>query len=315
MKYSSLKNKNILITGVSGFVGFNLEKKLLEIGANVYGISRNPKIKSHIKGDVVNYNFLQNIIKSKKIDICFHLAGESLVETGQNNPYQTFYANLISTLNILEIGRNYKLEKIIIASTSHVYGDNKVPYFEKYAPRPSRPYETSKTCTDLIAQSYANTFFLPVLIPRFVNIYGPGDRNFSRLIPKTIKTILEDKSPTMWGGDVIRQYLYIEDAMTAYLDLATVDILTVGKNRIFNFGCKDKISVKSLMNLIIKIYGKNMEIHLIQDGRESEIKTQYVSWHKARKLLKWSPRVSLEKGLTKTIAWYKENTKSPIARI
>lgn len=308
MKYNRLKKKKVLITGVSGFVGQHLEKKLLEVGALVYGISRDTKKKTHIAGDVRDYHFLENIIENKKIDICFHLAGEALVETGQMNPYQTFQANLLGTLNILEISRQYGLEKIIIASTSHVYGDNKVPYYEKYSPRPSRPYETSKTCTDLLAQSYADTFSLPVLIPRFVNIYGPGDRNFSRLIPKTIQTILAGKSPAMWGGDVIRQYLYIDDAVKAYLDLATADIFTVGKNRICNFGSPDKISVKSLIQLLIKLSGASLSIERVADGREAEIKEQYVSWYKAKKLLHWSPKVPLEKGLVKTIAWYKENT-------
>lgn len=306
MKYEILKGKNILITGITGFVGQHLGKKLQELGAHVYGITRNLSDKSHIKGDIVDYGFLEDVIKNKKIDICFHLAGEALVETGQENPYRTFHTNLLGTLNVLELGRKYNLEKIIVASTSHVYGDNKVPYFEKYPPRPSRPYETSKTVTDLIAQSYADTFSLPVLIPRFVNIYGPGDTNFTRLIPKTIQTILSDSSPTMWGGDTIRQYLYIDDAIQAYLDLATADISFIGKNRIFNFGSPDKISVKSLIELIIKFSDKNVAIEIIKDGREAEIRSQYLSWHKARKLLHWYPKTTLEKGLQKTIAWYKE---------
>jgi len=305
MKSKLLQSKNILITGISGFVGQHLEKKLIENGANVYGISRGAN-KKYINGDITDYAFLRNIIKNKNIQICFHLAGEALVETGQSNPYKTFHTNLLGTLNVLELARKYKLEKVIIASTSHVYGDNKVPYFEKYAARPSRPYETSKTCTDLIAQSYAETFLVPVLIPRFVNIYGPGDINFSRLIPKTIRNIFLNNALTMWGGDSIRQYLYIDDAVDAYLALAVLDMSSVGKNRIFNFGSFDKISVRQLVEKVIKISGKNAQIKTIDDEREAEIKEQYVSWYKARKLLKWVPKTSLEKGLLKTVRWFAE---------
>lgn len=310
MKYKSLKGKNILITGISGFVGKHLEKKLLEVEAVVYGTSRSENKGTYFQGDIEDYHFLKDIIEHKKIDICFHLAGEALVETGQVNPYKTFQTNVLGTLNILEISRQCRLEKVIIASTSHVYGDNKVPYYERYSPRPSRPYETSKTCTDLLAQSYADTFSLPVLIPRFVNIYGPGDNNFSRLIPKTIQIILSGKSPAMWGGDVVRQYLYVDDAVSAYLQLATADIPTIGKNRIFNFGSPDKISVKSLINLLIKLSGVSASIQHISDQREAEIVEQYVSWYKAKRLLNWSPNVSLEKGLAKTIGWYKKNIKN-----
>ncbi len=307
MKYILLKNKNILITGVSGFVGRHLEKRLIDEGAHVYGISKSATGKSHIKGNITEYGFLKHVFQRKKIDICYHLAAESLVEEGQEYPYQTFRSNLLGSLNVLEIARTCKVEKIIIASTSHVYGDRKAPFYEKYSPRPSRPYETSKTCVDLIAQSYANTFSLPVLIPRFVNIYGPGDMNFSRLIPKTIKSILSGMSPKMWGGDVVRQYLYIDDAINAYLDLTTIDITTVGKNRIFNFGSPDKISVKELMQRIINLSGSSVAIETVRDKRELEIKFQYVSWYKARKLLQWSPKITLDKGLEKTFNWYKEN--------
>lgn len=207
-------------------------------------------------------------------------------------------------MNILESARNNNLEKVIIASTSHVYGKNKVPYVESYMPRPTRPYETSKACTDLIAQSYATSFNLPVLIPRFVNIYGPGDLNFQRLIPKTIKNVLENCSPTMWGGGTMRDYLFIDDAIEAYLLLAKITINKVGENRVFNFGSFNIISVEDLIKKIIKIAQKNVTVKKIIEKRDGEISSQYVSFKKAMKLLNWKPKTSLDEGLKKTIAWY-----------
>lgn len=312
MKADTIKNKNILITGVTGFVGKHLENKLLALEANVFGISHNEKNKKYITADVTDLVALEKIIKNKKIDICFHLAGESLVESGQTDPYKTFQINTLGTLNILELGRKYHLEKIIIASTSHVYGENRLPYYEGYSPRPSRPYETSKTCTDLIAQSYANTFNLPVLIPRFVNIYGPGDVNFTRLIPKTIRNILHDENPTMWGGGAIRDYLFISDAINAYILLAQIPIKSVGKNRIFNFGSNNRTSVHELIDTLIRISGKNLNIKKIEDSRINEIKAQYVSWSKAKRILEWNPEINLEEGLSQTIAWYQQYFKDHI---
>lgn len=306
MKGISLKKKNILITGATGFVGGSLMKRLEQLGASVYGVSRKSKAKNIFTISVLDYEKIKQLVQKKDISICFHLAGEALVEAGQDRPYDTFKTNIEGTLNMLEIARSQKFEKIIIASSSHVYGRNKVPYFEGYMPRPSRPYETSKACMDLVAKSYADTFNLPVLIPRFVNIYGPGDMNLSRLIPRTIKSILNGSNPKMWGGDAVRDYLYIDDAIDAYISLVTVAIKKVGNNRIFNFGSNNTISVKNLIDKIIAITGKDMKIEKIINKREAEIKSQYVSFKKANRLLHWSPRIELDEGLTNTIAWYKK---------
>ncbi len=313
MKTDSIRDKRILITGVTGFVGSALKKQLGLLGAVVFGISRSVNNdKKNLRANILDYDTVNNFIKNSRIQICFHLASESLVESGQSDPYQTFKINTEGTLNILESARNNKLEKVIIASTSHVYGKNKVPYLESYTPRPTRPYETSKACTDIIAQSYAESFDLPVLIPRFVNIYGPGDLNFQRLIPKTIKSVLGNSGPKMWGGQAVRDYLFIDDAIEAYLLLARVNINKVGTNRIFNFGSGNMISVEELIKQIIKISGKSSKIEKIENERIGEIKSQYVSWKKASSLLGWKPKISLKDGLRKTLVWYARFLKQDI---
>ncbi|MEK7533821.1 MAG: NAD-dependent epimerase/dehydratase family protein [Patescibacteria group bacterium] len=305
MQADSIEGKRVLITGVTGFVGKALEKRLGELGAKVFGISRSiNNDKKNLRANILDYSTINNFIIDSKIQICFHLASESLVEAGQKDPYLTFKINIEGTLNILESARKNNLEKIIIASTSHVYGKNKVPYLESYMPRPTRPYETSKACTDIMAQSYAESFYLPVLIPRFVNIYGPGDLNFQRLIPKTIKSVLGGLSPTMWGGEAIRDYLFIDDAIDAYLLLAKINISKVGDNRVFNFGSSNMISVEDLIKKIIKISGKNLIIKKESIEREGEIVSQYVSFNKAIRVLGWNPKISLDEGLKRTVAWY-----------
>lgn len=299
-------NKRILITGSQGFIGSHLVKQLTKLGADVYGTSRSRSGDNLYKIDIFNFEQLNLLMQRKKINCCIHLAGESVVEAGQENPYQTFSVNIQGTLNVLEAGRRNKLERLIIASTSHVYGNNNLPYHESYPTQPSRPYETSKACTDLIAESYARTFQLPVLIPRFVNIYGPGDLNFSRIIPKTMRSVILGDSPQMWGdGTVSRDYLYIDDAVDAYCLLLQADIAAISDNRIFNFGTSNVITVRKLIQRIIDLsVKKNRIIKNAQARRMSEIKSQYVSWGKAKRLFGWEPKVSLEQGLRKSFDWY-----------
>lgn len=311
MEDNSIKGKNVLITGITGFIGKALAKRLSLEGANVFGISRSVgSDKKNLKADILDYIKLNKFIKDSKIDICFHLASSSLVEEGQIHPYRTFKINTEGTLNILESARNNNLEKVIIASTAHVYGENKIPYLESYVPRPTRPYETSKACMDIIAQSYATSFSLPVLIPRFVNIYGPGDLNSQRLIPKTIKSVLGGSKPKMWGGEIVRDYLFIDDAIEAYVKLAKLDIKYIGENGIFNFGSSNHISVKDLIEKIIKISGKKLKIEKTPQERNKEIESQYVSWKKAKQLLEWEPKTTLDEGLAKAIAWYSKFANS-----
>ncbi len=305
MEINYFKERKILITGITGFVGRALSDRLSSLGAIIYGISRSVNNDArNLNADILDYPKINKFIKDSKIKICFHLASEALVESGQENPYQTFKINTEGTLNILESARNNNLDRIIVASTSHVYGKNKVPYLESYMPRPTRPYETSKACTDLIAQSYADTFNLPVLIPRFVNIYGPNDLNFDRLIPKTIRSVLSNQQPKMWDGTAKRDYLFIDDAIQAYLLLAKVNMKKVENNRVFNFGSSNIITVSEVIKKIIDISKKQLEIEKIDDLRMNEIKSQYVSWKKAKQLLGWEPKVDLDLGLKRTVAWY-----------
>lgn len=300
------KGRTILVTGSSGFVGSYLTKTLLKKGADVVGISGKGKnFRQEFEGDVTDYKFLEKIFNKFKIDTCFHLAAHSLVEGGLGNPLATFSVNIKGTWNILEVCRRSNIRKIIIASTAHVYGDNKkLPYKENYCLMPTRPYETSKVCADLIAQTYANTYGLPVEIPRFVNIYGPGDLNFSRIIPRTIKAVLENKNVKIWGGESVREYLYIDDAISAYLLLAQKQPTSDKQERIFNFGSGKPINVVKLANKIIELSGRHLRVEIEPAVRKGEIKSQYVSSEKAAKLLGWRPKFSLEEGLKKTLSWY-----------
>lgn len=307
------RDRSVLVTGASGFVGSNLTKALLKEGAKVYGFStKGTKASKKIlqeSGSVEDFDLINKIIRRNKIDIIYHLAAQPIVEIGQRTPIKTLEVNIRGTWNVLEAARRNRVKKIIILSTTHVYGGNeKLPYKEEYFPQPTRPYETSKACADLLAQSYYLTFGLQVDIPRFVNLYGPGDFNFGRIVPKVIKTILSKQNPKIWNKGAVRDFLFIEDAIEALLLLGEKKNTDKKSNRIFNFGSGNPISIADLVKKIIKISKlKNikLEFESVPEERETEIVKQYVSINKAKKVLGWSPKTSLDEGITKTLEWYR----------
>lgn len=305
MQITSWANKRILITGSGGFIGSHLLRYFQLKKAKVIGLSRRKKVsESEISVNTTDFDGLLGAIKEFKPDAFFHLASEALVESGQVDPYHTFHNNIVSALNVLEATRLAKTSRVIIASTVHVYGNSPLPYREDDPARPSRPYETSKTCIDLVAQSYADTYGTPVLIPRFVNVYGPGDTNLSRIVPKTINSLLQGDQPVMWGGGATRDYLYIDDAIRAYDLLGKISDIQIEKNRIFNFATGNPVTAKEMMSQIITLTGKKITIKKIRNIRENELDKQEVSWEKAKKVLGWTPRVKLSDGLKRTLEWY-----------
>lgn len=324
MKKLFWKNKNVLITGAGGFIGSNLAKELIKQGAHVFALSRNnsngirvlfssaeqQKIQ-FVRADVRDYETLEKIFTKNKIDTCFHLAAQPLVMAAFESPLPTFDVNIRGTTNILEIGRCSRyLKRLVVASTTHVYGNNRdLPYVESFFPRPSRPYETSKACADMLAQTYYYTYGLPVAMTRMTNTYGPGDLNFSRLIPKLAKAVAEDQNPEIIGGTVVRDYLYVDDAVSGYLALAENLDREEIKGEAFNFGSGQIFSVLEVAQKILAVSRKSKLKLIVHPEKElkKEIDRQYVSTEKAKGLLGWSPQRTLDQGLKKTYEWYKKD--------
>jgi len=313
------KNKRILITGYEGFLGSHLTKKLLSLGADIVGVDIKVRRKETIleekdyeklkiiKGSVTNYSLMKNILERYKIEIIFHLAAEALVGKCLKNPVKTFTTNIKGTWQVLEAARGLKrFISIIVASSDKAYGtQKKLPYKENMPLLGNHPYDVSKSCADLIAYTYFHTYSLPVVITRCGNIYGPGDFNFSRIVPDAIRCALYGKELLIRSdGRFVRDYVFVDDIVAGYILLAQQIEKKNLAGEAFNFSNETPISVIKLVKEIYKIIGKRPKYRILNEAKY-EIKYQYLSSQKARKILKWRPKYSLEKGLKDTIKWYR----------
>lgn len=313
------KNKSVFITGATGFLGSWLTRYLLDMNADIVVLIRDWVPRSNlidnkiinkintVRGNIEDYFLIERIINEYEIDTVFHLAAQTIVSIANNNPISTFETNIKGTWNILEAcRRNKKIKKIILASSDKAYGDQtKLPYDEEFPLFGRHPYDVSKSCADLICRAYFETYALPACITRCGNFYGGGDLNFNRIIPGTIRSILNNEPPVIRSdGSFIRDYFYIEDGVLAYILLAEKmdDPRLFGEA--FNFSNEIQITVLDLVNKIIKLMGSNLKPIILNEVTK-EIKHQYLSAKKAREILGWKPKFNLESGLKKTIDYYK----------
>lgn len=298
-----------LITGTNGFLANRL---IYFCGQNVFGISRSDNHKANKKcttfyGDILDLEFLKRIISENGIEVIYHLAAQSIVKIANTNPLYCFQDNVIGTANILEAVRQINPSiKCVVASSDKSYGDHdNLPYTEDMALQSGDPYSTSKACGDLIAQSYYKTYGLNVNIVRSANIYGAGDMNLSRIIPNTITKILKGEKPIIYSGVWYfkREFIYVDDVCEAYTKIS--DHGTSGEA--YNVGTSFVYKVGDIVEKICEKMNWTNGIDIITKTFP-EIKMQYLSSKKISDLC-WSPKVSIDEGLAKSIEWYKNKFK------
>jgi CDP-glucose 4,6-dehydratase len=314
------KNRNVFVTGCTGLLGSWLTRALVERGAVVCGLVRDLVPESNlnrsgfdqkiniVRGEIEDYLLLERVINEYEVDTVFHLAAQTIVTIANRNPLSTFEANIKGTWNLLEACRRSPLvTRIVAASSDKAYGDQEtLPYTESAPLQGGHPYDVSKSCADLLCAMYYGTYNLPVCVTRCGNFYGGGDLNFNRIVPGAIRSLLDNRAPVIRSdGTLVRDYIYIEDVVEAYLLLAQNMERPEIRGQAFNFSNETRLTVLELVNTIIKLMGAGIEA-VIRSNAPNEIRHQYLSAAKARELLGWRPHYTLEQGLEKTIAWYKD---------
>ncbi|HYJ92738.1 MAG TPA: NAD-dependent epimerase/dehydratase family protein [Pyrinomonadaceae bacterium] len=317
------KGRRTFITGATGFLGANLVKRLVDGGALVVCLQRDASQPNSfdlfdlrdrvtvVNGEVQDLQLLQRVLNEYEIDSVFHLAAQAIVGAANRSPVSTFETNIRGTYLLLEACRlSQTVTRVIVASSDKAYGSNPtLPYVEDFPLQGTFPYDVSKSCTDLIARSYALTYGLPVVITRSANIYGPGDINLSRIIPGTIVSVLKNESPIIRSdGTPLREFVYVDDVVSAYLTIAEKIEQTGGEA--FNIGTDKPVQILELTNKIIRLGGYDGQLEptiLLQRKIDHEIDAQFLSAEKIRARVGWTAEVALDDGLERTIEWYREN--------
>lgn len=308
------------VTGATGLVGGWLVRRLVAEGANVVCLIRDwvPQSAligegllervSFVRGELQDYDTVERALNEYEIDTVIHLGAQALVPVANRNPMSTFDSNIRGTWTVLEACRRVPtVRQIVIASSDKAYGaQDELPYTEETELTPAFPYDVSKACSDLIAQSYAVTFALPVAITRCGNFYGGGDLNWSRIVPGTIRSILRGTRPVIRSdGQYVRDYFYVEDGAAAYMLLAeklAADRSVAGQP--FNFSNEERVTVLDLVNRIISLMGSKV-VPEVRNEAFGEIREQTLSAERARTVLGWRPLFALDDGLRAAIDWYR----------
>jgi len=312
--------KQVLVTGATGMVGSWLVKRLVETGASVVALVRDADPQSElfrsgyvhrtavVSGALEEFWTLERAINEHAIDTVFHLGAQTIVPTAHRFPLPTFEANIRGTYNLLEACRVHPelVRRIVVASSDKAYGDQPtLPYTETMPLQGAHPYEVSKSCADLLAQAYFQTYGLPVAVARCGNVYGGGDLNWSRIVPGTIRSLIRGERPVVRSdGTFVRDYIYVEDVVDAYLAVGEAIESRKVAGEAFNFSTESWVPVTDIVVLIRKLMGRPDLEPLVLGKAAGEIRNQSLSSRKAREVLGWHHRFELESGLPRTIEWY-----------
>lgn len=322
---STWTGRRVLVTGAQGFIGSWVAEGLLEEGAEVLVLDRPAAELSRFRlrglqdrctpvtADLLDAGSLHAAIEEHGVGAVFHLAASAIVGSAASSPLSTYEVNVRGTWNLLEACRvvSEPPQRIVVASTDKAYGvHEELPYREDHALRPRYPYDVSKACADMIARSYAHTYGLPVAVTRFGNVFGGGDFNFSRLIPGTIRALLEGERPAIRSDGLMqRDFLYADDAVAAYLAVAESLDRPALRGRAWNASIGQPVTVLEVVRELMEIAGAGAEEEPEVRGvgtPHGELPRQWLDCSAIAEHLGWTPAWDLRRGLERTYEWYEQ---------
>lgn len=324
-----------LVTGAHGFVAAHLVRALLKRGEAVRVLDRpDPRLadvggprRSGLdllglrdqvelaEGDLRDADAVAAAVAG--CDSAYHLAAQTIVGVARESPLDTLEVNVRGAWNVFEACREHDVARVVFASSDKAYGSSpELPYREDFPLRAANPYDASKAAADIVARSYANAYGLPLAVTRFANIYGGGDLNFSRLVPETTIAVLDGRPPAIRSdGSPERDFLHVDDAVSAYLAIAAALDGGGARGEAFNAGGERPHAVREVVDLIAAAGDAGIEPEYLGTGTpDGEIDRQYVDSTKLRGLTGWRPQVELADGLRETLEWYRAHPNARPAK-
>jgi CDP-glucose 4,6-dehydratase len=312
----------VLVTGATGMVGSALCRRLVDADAHVvaFVLDHDPRSElwrsgtvnrtSIVSGKLEDFDAIERAVLAHDVDTIFHLGAQTIVGAARRSPLPTLETNVRGTWNVLEAAHRHPdlVRRVVVASSDKAYGTvHDLPYREDMPVLGREPYELSKACADLVTQGYAASYGLPAAVVRCGNIYGPGDLNWSRIVPGTLRALLLGNQPVIRSdGTLVRDYLYVDDVVDGYLRVAQglVDLDLAGEA--FNLSDESPMSVMQMYDAVCDAAGQAGAVPVVLGEAAGEIHDQYLSAEKARATLGWKPRFGLTQGLRRAVDWYRE---------
>ena len=321
------RGRPVLVTGANGFIGAWLARTLVDLGARVTGYDKSDRgaldlhegLKGRVAlvlGDLTEQPHLESVLAAREIRTLYHLGAQSNISVARGSPVPAFESNIRGSWTVLDACRAYgRLETIAVASSNTVYGEHeRSPFDESFALNANNPYAASKACTDILARCYAASWGLPIAIARATNTFGGADPNLGRIVPNTLLALLRGEQPEIKSdGTPTKGYLYVKDTVAAYLMLGERAADPQVRGTAINFHPDQPTSVLELVQTMVKVADRS-ELEPRVTGAPGAYEHEHLTNRRARDVLGWSPRYSLEQGLAETLAWYREHAGAELER-
>jgi len=314
------KGRRVLVTGISGFLGGWLARKLVDADAEVFGFDLDTTgvLSLHglagafpvIEGSVLDLDAVTDVLQTNEIEVCAHLAGQSMIEGAAESPLPAWEVNVRGTWIVLEACRRTPgIRSVATASSNHTYGkQSSYPHGEDAPFNQLDTYGASKASADLVTRTYARAYGVPAVAVRNTNSFGPADPHGTHVVTGSILSVLEGNRPVIRSdGRPTKAYLYVEDTVEGYMALcegAAASERVRGEG--FNVTADEPISVIDLVRTILSVADSDLEPD-VQGAPDPDPEYEYQLNRSVREAVGWSPRFSLEQGLRLTLDWYREH--------
>ena len=306
MDSREFEGKRVLVTGGTGFIGRHLLNRLTQLDVRIYSVSRSPRRESSgnvhwYQEDLAELSAVRELLKSVRPHVIFHLASHVVGARTVEAIVPTFQCNLTSTVNLLTAAREFGCGRFILSGSQEEPSGS----FESV---PSSPYAVTKWASSAYARMFSALYQLPIVILRIFMVYGPGQRDFQKLIPYVILSLRKGEAPKLMSGNRPVDWVYVDDVVEGLLASAQMQNL---EGKTIDIGSGKLVTVRKVVEKLVQFTGRDISPVFGAKPERPFEQIRVADTKVAEELLRWSPSVALDEGLKRTVAWYEEYSSVP----